>query len=266
MPHNEIQKTALITLSTEGTRLVEELAGVLPGADVFIHRSAASGTDGERFDSVLDLTSRIFAEYDGLIYVLPSGVAVRAVAPHVESKLSDPAVVVVDVAGRWAVSLLSGHEGGANRLAMRTANIVNAEPVISTTSEARKTIIAGVGCRRGVAADAIIDAARRACDDAEVNTDEIRLLSSADIKSEETGLREAADALDLPLRFISSAEIRSTCQSFEHSAFVQSKVGLPAVCEPAALLAGRRTSLILPKTIFGPVTIALARENCLWSA
>lgn len=265
MPHNDPPRTALITLSTEGVRLVEELADALPDSDTFLHRCASSGNDGETFDSILDLTSRIFTEYDGIIYVLPCGVAVRAVAPHLESKLSDPAVVVVDVAGRWAVSLLSGHEGGANRLTMRTANILNAEPVISTTTEAHKTIIAGIGCRRGVPPDTIADAVREACESTGVSTDEIRLFASADIKSDETGLLQAADALDCPVRFISSAEIRSTCQSFEHSDFVKNKVGLPAVCEPAALLAGRRTSLILPKTIFGPVTVALARENCLWS-
>lgn len=259
---------ALVTLSTRGVRILEELTSTLTDADVFVHRSAgsAAGLNEEVFDSVLDLTSRIFTTYDGIVYVLPCGVAVRAIAPHVESKLSDPAVVVADVGARWAVSLLSGHEGGANRLAMRVGNILDAEPVVSTTTEAEKTVIAGVGCRRGVSARDITNAVRKACRVAEVRPEDIRLMASADIKTDETGLRESAEALNCPLRFISSDEIQSTCVSFERSDFVHDKVGLPGVCEPAALLAGRRTTLILPKTIIGPVTIALARENCLWSA
>ena len=51
-------------------------------------------------------------KYDGLVYIAPCGVVVRAIAPFLEHKTKDPAVVVVDVGGRWAVSLLSGHEGG----------------------------------------------------------------------------------------------------------------------------------------------------------
>ncbi len=47
-------------------------------------------------------------------------------------------MVVVDVGARWAISLLSGHEGGANDLAVAVGNILAAEPVISTTSEALK--------------------------------------------------------------------------------------------------------------------------------
>jgi cobalt-precorrin 5A hydrolase len=256
---------ALVTLSEEGAVLLRRLQEAMPEADAFVHRSAASAGDAEPFDSVMDLTGRIFDRYQGIVYVLPCGVAVRAVAPHLESKKTDPAVVVADVGGRWSVSLLSGHEGGANRLAVRVANVLGAEPVVSTTTEARKTVIAGVGCRRGVAAETILEAIRAATEKAEVDPDQIRLIASADIKSGEEGLINTAEQLGCPLRFITSEEIRSTCKSFERSQFVEEKVGLPAVCEPAALLAGRRTRLVLPKTKIGPVTVALARESCMWS-
>ena len=87
----------------------------------------------------MDLTEQIFASYTGLVYIAPTGVVVRAIAPLLRHKTTDPAVVVVDVGGRWAVSLLSGHEGGANELAVTVANILGAEPVVSTTTEAVKT-------------------------------------------------------------------------------------------------------------------------------
>jgi cobalt-precorrin 5A hydrolase len=93
--------------------------------------------------------------------------------------------------------------------------------------------------------------------------EQVRLLASVDLKADEAGLLEAARTLGLPLRIISSDEIRNTAHHFKHSDFVQSKVRLPAVAEPAALLAGRRTQLLLPKTIIQGVTIAVAQEDCL---
>ena len=164
-------RIALVTLSEEGTVLLGRLQAALPEADAFVHRSADPSPGIEPFDSVVELTGRIFGRYEGIVYVLPCGVAVRAVAPHLESKKTDPAVVVVDVAGRWSVSLLSGHEGGANRLAVRVANVLGAEPVVSTTTEARKTLIAGIGGRRGVATETILDAIARATESAGAGTD-----------------------------------------------------------------------------------------------
>ena len=203
-------------------------------------------------------------KYEGLIYVAPCGVVVRAIAPFLEHKTKDPAVVVVDVGGRWAVSLLSGHEGGANNLAITVANAISAEPVITTTTEALKTLIVGVGCRRGIKSEKIVAAIKAALTEADLEISQVRLLSSAEIKSDEQGLLQAAQELGVPLRFISSDEIRGFAGNFEHSDFVQQKVNLPAVAEPAALMAGRRTRLVLKKRTFNGVTVAVARENCLW--
>ena len=74
---------------------------------------------------------------------------------------------------------------------------------------------------------------------------------------------QAARELGLSLRFINASEILSTTKTFRHSQFVADKIKLPAVAEPSALLAGRRTQLILPKTIIHGVTVAIARENFL---
>ena len=260
--------SALIALSREAAQLAALVARALPDADVFVHETAAVPPHPRvtRFSSIMALTKRIFRAYDGLVYFAPCGVAVRAVAPHVRHKRSDPAVVVVDAGGRYAISLLSGHEGGANELGLSVANILGAEPVITTTTEALKTAIVGVGCRRGVPAGRIVTAVRSALKDARVPLADVRMLASADIKADERGLLEAARILGVPLRFISSEELRGTTRRFQRSAFVQRKVGLPAVAEPAALLAGRRTRLVLPKMVFPGVTVAIARESCLWSA
>jgi len=217
--------------------------------------------EAARFSRIADLTASLFPVCRGLVYAAPAGVVVRAVAPLVKSKFEDPAVVVLDAGGRWAVSLLSGHEGGANALAIRVANILGAEPVITTTTEALKSVIVGIGCRRGTPAERIVAAVQSALADAGVALDEVRLLASADVKADEEGLLAAADALGIPIRFIAAAEIRASLRDFSHSDWVNEKVNLPAVAEPAALLAGRRTQYICRKKTTNGITIALARED-----
>ena len=74
-------------------------------------------------------------EVDGLVLFAATGAAVRVVAPLLEGKAVDPAVVCVDDGGRWAVALTGGHAGGANRLAREVAALLGAEPVVTTASD-----------------------------------------------------------------------------------------------------------------------------------
>lgn len=79
----------------------------------------------------------IFRSYDGIIFISSTGIAVRLIAPYISDKTVDPAVVVVDDLGRYSISLLSGHIGGANDLANEVAKAINAVPVITTASDGR---------------------------------------------------------------------------------------------------------------------------------
>ena len=255
-----VMKTALITLSEEGAKLLAPLAAALPETRLFVHESVREAPEAERFAQIADLTAALFPLCRGLVYASPAGVVVRAIAPLIRNKLEDPAVVCIDAGGRWVVSLLSGHEGGANALTIRIANILGAEPVVTTTTEALKSVIVGIGCRRGTPAERIVAAVRSALADAGVTLDEVRLLASADIKADEAGLLAAAEALGVPIRFIAAAEIRACLRDFSHSDLVKEKVNLPAVAEPAALLAGRRTRYICRKRTYNGITIALSRE------
>lgn len=80
-----------------------------------------------------------FQEDDAILFIGACGIAVREIAPCVRSKVSDPAVIVVDEAGHFAISLLSGHLGGANALTAKIAEGIGAQVVITTATDLRKS-------------------------------------------------------------------------------------------------------------------------------
>ncbi|MET7743877.1 precorrin-3B C(17)-methyltransferase [Streptomyces sp. NPDC005385] len=86
--------------------------------------------------TVADAVRRAFAECDQLVCFLATGAVVRLVAPLLADKTSDPGVVCVDEAGRFAVSLVGGHTGGANELAREIGELLGAEPVVTTATDA----------------------------------------------------------------------------------------------------------------------------------
>ncbi|MBT4290548.1 MAG: cobalt-precorrin 5A hydrolase [Deltaproteobacteria bacterium] len=78
-----------------------------------------------------------FQSCEALIFVSATGVAVRLIAPYLQSKLKDPAVVVIDDTGQFVISLVSGHIGGANALTQEISELINATPIITTASDNR---------------------------------------------------------------------------------------------------------------------------------
>lgn len=118
---------AYLAFTSKGLALARKLAAAQPGA---VARCGENGV------TLANWTAAQFAQSDALVFVGAVGIAVRAIAPHCRSKATDPAVVVLDECGRFAIPLLSGHLGGANDLARRLAKACGAVPVITTATDA----------------------------------------------------------------------------------------------------------------------------------
>ena len=103
-----------------------------------------------------------FGQRSQWVLVMATGIAARFIDGMLRDKYQDPAVVVLDEAGRHAIALVGGHEGGANALAYRVANAVGAIPVVTTATEAVKPLVVGIGCRKGVSEEQIERAVRYA--------------------------------------------------------------------------------------------------------
>ncbi len=81
-----------------------------------------------------------FAHYDALICIMATGIVVRTLAPLLCHKTKDPAVLVLDQNGKYVISLLSGHIGGANELAKEMASYTGGEAVITTATDVSKKL------------------------------------------------------------------------------------------------------------------------------
>lgn len=247
-------KIAVIAINKKGEKLAKKIKDGFLGARVFSARMRHNG-------ALKDLVKSIFDEYDGIVFISAVGIAVRVISPFIKSKLSDPAVVSVDSAGRFAVSVLSGHEGGANRLAYEIASIIAASPVVTTGYEVNKRFVLGIGTRKGITPKSVKAAIRKALIKKGLRPQDIRVVASVDLKKNEAGLIAACSDLGLPLVFIPKENIRNFKGGVSVSQVVRRNIGLDGVCEPCALLASRGGRLILKKQIIGQVTVAIARES-----
>lgn len=118
-------KLAFLAFTEKGFALAGSLAQALGGSVMRCGKP----------DSLSDWTKKHFADDDGLVFVGAVGIAVRAIAPYIEKKWKDPAVVAVDECAQFAVPLLSGHLGGANRLARAVSEVCGAQAVITTATD-----------------------------------------------------------------------------------------------------------------------------------
>lgn len=101
--------------------------------------------------SLSEWTGSMFGQKRALVFIGAAGIAVRAIAPFVRDKMTDPPVVAVDEAGHFCIPLLSGHVGGANELAERMACWLQGIPVITTATDINGIFAVDVfAARRGL--------------------------------------------------------------------------------------------------------------------
>lgn len=120
-------RIAIIAVTEKGKNTAEKIALELENVDVFFQKRG-----------IKDLTGELFNKYECIIFVSACGIAVRCISPFLKSKSEDPAVLVVDDNGNNVISLLSGHIGGANEITLKIADVLNANPVITTSTDTNK--------------------------------------------------------------------------------------------------------------------------------
>jgi cobalt-precorrin 5A hydrolase len=136
MNSNRPRKFAVWAITPNGVDIAKTIAGKLSGVTVFLSdKLAVQASQSQTFGSMSETLAEQFSRYDGHVFIMATGIVVRMIAPLIRSKVNDPAVVVVDDRGQHAISLLSGHIGGANALAIEIADSIAARPVITTATD-----------------------------------------------------------------------------------------------------------------------------------
>ena len=134
---------AVVAISRNGARLGRGLSAALAPDAAFLvdRRFILHGDIAHPFDlPARPVVQQAFRDYESLVLIMPVGAAIRLLAPMLVHKHHDAGVVCVDDAGTFAVSLLSGHVGGADRLTRRVAAIIGATPVITSASHTGGTL------------------------------------------------------------------------------------------------------------------------------
>ncbi len=120
------KKIYIIAITKNGKELAKKINKIIPQTKIFT--------------SVKNFFEKAFNEADFIIAIMATGIVVRKIAPLIKSKLNDPGIVVLDEKGKYAISLLSGHIGGANELAKFIEKSIGAKAIITTATDVNKKI------------------------------------------------------------------------------------------------------------------------------
>lgn len=126
----------VLALTPAGSHLAWNISSGLKGSVCWLPERLVpefKGTKG--FTHLSSVVEEAFRDHHDLVCVMATGIVVRAIAPYLQGKDKDPAVVVTDEKGRFVVSLLSGHLGGANELARKVAELTGGTAVITTATD-----------------------------------------------------------------------------------------------------------------------------------
>ena len=335
-------KTGIFCYSLKGKETASRIAELIKkeyDADIecFSPERMADETFGPIPRPSGDFYGEHFRNKDTFISVGSVGIAVRHIAPYVRSKVTDPAVIVIDELGKHVIPVLSGHIGGANRMAERIAAMLGGEAVITTATDINgkfavdewaarqgmaissmktakdfaaailerdlplksdfpvkgklpggmvpgeegeiglyitwtkgqpfgetlrlipKCLKLGIGCRKGIAEEAVKQAVQQVAEEHGIDLRAVESIASIDIKSEEEGLLSFAKDMGIKPEFFTAEELMAVKGDFTPSEFVKSITGVDNVCERSALIKGG--TLIVKKTAVNGVTVAVAVKD-----
>jgi precorrin-4 C11-methyltransferase len=345
------QGVAVLALTPEGSELAAHIAAELEESSLYLPAEQASGIGGAYpFTDFKETFAKCISKHKGLVCVMATGIVVRFLAPLVKSKDEDPAVVVLDEMGKNVISLLSGHLGGANRLAREIAAITGGRAIITTATDVQgkisiddlagqagliienldrvktinmallkerqiglydpgkwlqrylpdrvglrilqlpeeagkarlsgwifvsdilgsfepppclilrpKSLVVGVGCRRGTEVTEIDAALNRVFTEHNLSLLAVRNLATAELKKDEEGLNELVKLYHWPAVYYSISDLQTPVEVVSPSDKVMKHLGVESVCEKAAVISAGAEELIVPKQILGKVTVAVAR-------
>ncbi len=139
-------RVGLVAITKHGTQQMLSVARSLPEAEINVNEKFAAAV--EQADNTVNVISGpvrpqiggLMEAYDQIVFFVSLGAVVRLIAPHLKNKEQDPGVLVVDDRGRFVIPILAGHVGGANAYAEQLAEILGATAVLTTASDAGKTI------------------------------------------------------------------------------------------------------------------------------
>ena len=273
-------------------------------------KTVAQFLGAEVFEYTPDIFSDIFPHTRRIVAIMSMGIVVRSIAPLLEDKWNDPAVVVISPDLAYAIPLIGGHHG-ANELA-KELSALGIRPVITTATEAtgrdsvesvgersgcevvnrestrqvnaamldidvpvfavkgpgiviagpdvsillkKGEFTVGIGCRKGVRREEVLDAIRNALAETGVSKDDVLVYATTQKKSNETGLLEAISSVSGNLIFLDDETINAQTGITSSRA---TKIGLLGVAEPCALAAAKKKQLVMEKKVYGRVTVAIA--------
>lgn len=126
-------KIAIISVTDKGKSLSQKLKNILDKDSTVILTDIY-------YKNVKKSMPLLFDKYDAIIAIMASGILIRSIAPLINSKIIDPAILNMDENGKYVISVLSGHMGGANKLTVKIANLINSEAIITTATDVNQKL------------------------------------------------------------------------------------------------------------------------------
>ena len=208
-----------------------------------------------------------FNKNETLIFICATGIVMRTLAPVIQNKLTDPAVLVLDENGEFVIPLLSGHEGGANELARQVSVLLENQLVLTTANSYLQPIyVVGMGCERNCPELVLQTLLDECLLKAGLKIEDIHAICSIDIKSDEVGLIALAKQLNKPYLTFDAINLNKMEERLStKSDYIFKTVGVYGVAESAALyqaqaVTNNGSELLLNKHKNKQATCAIARS------